>query len=151
MTAVVTRNMVRNIQAATKARREALSPYHPSKCRNCAATYKPTRSDQRFCSSRCTQEAGNREMLRGRLLYLAAAPWRAARGTGKADEFRTMCRLLDRWAKEDREAGRPMSKSADVMSLGDREPVFIGKMRVGREVVDWEREARKVLTLGDQG
>ncbi len=86
------------------------SPYRTSKCGHCGTPYKPLRSDQRYCSTKCNSDATNLAMKRGREIYPWVYDWRKARGKNKKEAFAAFCRVADRWAREDREAGRPAPK-----------------------------------------
>ena len=90
------------------------------KCAECSAPVTAKHPDAAFCGPRCRQAWHRRQASRGQVLTPVAMTWRGARNrkgdaeVGK-DAMREMCRLMDRWAAEDREAGRTA-----VMAVGKR-------------------------------
>ena len=62
-----------------------------------------------FCSPECKRDHGNRHIVEGRAIIALAKAWRIDRGTGEIAKtaFEQMCRIIDQFNAQDREASRP--------------------------------------------
>lgn len=74
-------------------------------CPECRTNFEPHRSDQAYCSARCGDIAGRREMVRCRRIYRAIYHWRLGHTTF-GENMRFVCREVAAWIREDREAQR---------------------------------------------
>lgn len=72
-------------------------------CCECSATFETNRSDREFCSSNCKAAWNNRRMTRGARLYDLAMDFRGRRKKGG---FTEVCRMIDSFLEEDRDANR---------------------------------------------
>lgn len=77
-----------------------------ARCCNCSQDYARKRMDQAYCSTRCSKEADNRELRRGRALYRALYWWRKDRKNSRLDLL-FVCRSIAEWRREDMEHQRP--------------------------------------------
>lgn len=80
-------------------------------CPECAEQFIGSR-DAVFCSPAHKNTHGNRSMKRGRIMVPLVLAWRAGKSGSEKTKgsskwaFSELCRLADRWNKEDRDAGR---------------------------------------------
>ena len=81
-------------------------------CPECGAKFKANHPGAQFCTPAHKTAFHNRQKGRASVVMLAMAyrQKRGAKGTG-AECFKEMCRLLDLFNAEDREAGRPGAAS----------------------------------------
>lgn len=78
-------------------------------CCECGEAFTTSHRGKEFCCEAHRVAFANRCAARGKVLIPLAMGWRNKRG-GKglgADSMQSMVRLLDKYAAEDREAGRP--------------------------------------------
>lgn len=81
-------------------------------CPECAKPFRPVHTRQLFCSQQHKDTFHNRATARGRVLTPMAIAARITRGGSRGDiatgklARRESQRLIDQWAREDREAGR---------------------------------------------
>lgn len=92
-------------------------------CPECGVKFKANHPGAQFCTTAHKTAFHNRQKGRASVVMLAMAyrQKRGAKGTG-AESFKEMCRLLDLFNAEDREAGRPGAASY-VEGLKRRESV----------------------------
>lgn len=82
-----------------------------SLCRECAASFTPTRHTEHFCSTACRRIFNNRRAMRGAELYdLFRAIRRERAAASKARLWTDLCRLEENWQTED-EHERPGRRS----------------------------------------
>lgn len=77
-------------------------------CPECNTTFEAVHRKKTFCCDAHKHAFHNRCAARGKTLIPLAMAWRTKRGSGDTAKlsFRKLCRLLDDFAAEDRQAGR---------------------------------------------
>lgn len=87
-------------------------------CAECNQPFETQNRKQLFCSHAHKLTFHNRCTARGKVLIPLAMAWRTKRGSGATAKkaLSEMCRLLDSFAAEDREAGR--MRMADYVERG---------------------------------
>lgn len=83
-------------------------------CPECGERFSPQHHRQVFCTPDHSRAFNNRALARGQGVYALAMAWRSARSarTPEAKDagrkaFSALCRVLDAYAAEDTQAGRP--------------------------------------------
>ena len=86
----------------------------PRACMECGSSFNPTHPKGMFCQPSHQVAFHNRNGKRGRVAIPLAQAWRAPRGSKDPAARATaktalgqLCRLIDQYNREDREAGRP--------------------------------------------
>lgn len=75
-------------------------------CPECRTAFRARRADQAYCSSRCNDAAGRRELARARRVYRALYHFRLWPRINAGANFRFICREVSAWIREDREMQR---------------------------------------------
>lgn len=77
-------------------------------CAECNQSFQAANPKRLFCCPEHKLAFHNRCAARGKVLIPLAMAWRGKRGAAglPSSAFKEMCRMLDRFAAEDREAGR---------------------------------------------
>lgn len=108
-----------------------------------------------FCSEAHKQAHANRCAARGKALIKAAMAWRVNRGSGDVAKFAMaeMCAMLDRFAEEDRLAGRMRADDyfAHVTDFQFQNPIWSGKYMDRMNAGARKRATMVTCTRGFQG
>lgn len=82
-------------------------------CPECRQPFEATHPRKLFCRPACSKRFNNRELARGQAVLSLARAWRAGRHAktsadkaAASEAFCNLCRRLDRFMVEDREAQR---------------------------------------------
>lgn len=108
-----------------------------------------------FCCDAHSDAYANRCAARGKALIKAAMAWRVNRGSGDVAKFAMaeMCAMLDRFAEEDRLAGRMRADDyfAHVSDFQFKNPAWSGKYTDRMNGAARKRAAMVACTRGYQG
>jgi endogenous inhibitor of DNA gyrase (YacG/DUF329 family) len=74
-----------------------------------------------FCSPECKTQHSNRHIVEGRAVIALLKAWRIDRGTGEIAQmaFAEVCRIVDQFNAQDREANRPRADLYAAKLLAD--------------------------------